>query len=89
MATKDKRFWIEHYVRDREGFFDEPCPVYSDKFHQEIWRLKEATLERVKSFAVLVGFEDKSKFEPEASGCDDASKLRPGERNFEFIISVS
>jgi hypothetical protein len=89
MTTKGKRFWTDNYFRDREGFFDEPCPVYSDKFEQEIWRLKEATLERVKSFAVILGFEDKSKFEPAESGFDDPSKYRPGEKNFEFIISVS
>ena len=64
-----------NYLRDSDGYFTEPSPVYSLKFQHEIWRLKYLSVERAKGFAFGVGFEDKSTF-------------GVGVRTFKWIISV-
>lgn len=65
-----------------DGFYAEPCALYSAKFCTEINHLKSMTLRKIIGIAFSAGFSDMSEFkhDPETG---------VGSRRFRFDISVS
>lgn len=65
-----------------DGFYAEPCALYSAKFCTEINHLKSMTLRKIVGIAFSAGFSDMSEFkhDPETG---------VGSRRFRFDISVS
>ena len=64
-----------NFMQDSDGYYTEPCPRYSLRCQQEIWRLKCASANRCQGVGFSIGFEDKSVYQG-------------GSRSFEWIISV-